>query len=408
MKQNIITRIIIAAIVLSVVGVLVYHYSNNDNKQESDEESSVVNIASLQAYTGPIESLIGDIHNGTVLAVAEANASGEYKNGHINVLQGDSKCDADAAIVEAERLINDGVIALVGPNCSGATVAVINNVTTPNGIVNISPSATSPALSSIEDNGFFFRTAPSDSRQGQLLAEIAIAKGINDVAVTYVNNDYGKGLSEAFISSYEALGGTVTVNAAHEDGKADYAADVASISAGGSSILAVFGYVDGGALSLTTASIDVGAFDSYIFSDGMITPGNTALGGLEGLNGSWGTTPGGSDSVANWEDVAQAAGNSVGPYSGEAYDAMALIILASQNSVNREDIRDAIQDIVNAPGTKIQAGEIGLGLSLISEGKDIDYVGATDVEMNDVGEVKGSFVEYKVANDSWNLVKTHK
>lgn len=367
-----------------------------------------VSIGSLQGYTGPLESLIGDIHDGTVLAASEANASGQYAHGTISVPEGDSKCiDADAAIAEAERLINDGVIGLVGPNCSGVTTAVINNVTAANGVVNISPSATSPALSTIEDNGFFFRTAPSDARQGQVLADIAMGRGITSVAVTYTNNDYGKGLADAFVGAYEALGGTVTVNSGHEEGKADYSADVASLSAGGSSVLAVFGYADGGALSLTTASVDTGAFDSYIFADGMIGSG-PALGGLDGLDGSWGTAPGGSNAAASWASVTAAAGITPGPYSGEAYDAMALIILASQGSTDRGDIQAAVMGVGNAPGVSISAGQIGEGLALLAAGFDIDYDGATGVEFNDVGEVKGSFLEYDVVGTAWSSIKTHK
>ena len=367
-----------------------------------------VSIGSLQGYTGPLESLIGDIHDGTVLAASEANASGQYAHGTISVPEGDSKCiDADAAIAEAERLINDGVIGLVGPNCSGVTTAVINNVTAANGVVNISPSATSPALSTIEDNGFFFRTAPSDARQGQVLANIAMDRGITSVAVTYTNNDYGKGLADAFVGAYEALGGTVTVNSGHEEGKADYSADVASLSAGGSSVLAVFGYADGGALSLTTASVDTGAFDSYIFADGMIGSG-PALGGLDGLDGSWGTAPGGSNAAASWASVTAAAGITPGPYSGEAYDAMALIILASQGSTDRGDIQAAVMGVGNAPGVSISAGQIGEGLALLAAGFDIDYDGATGVEFNDVGEVKGSFLEYDVVGTAWSSIKTHK
>jgi branched-chain amino acid transport system substrate-binding protein len=370
-----------------------------------------VSIGSLQGYTGPLESLIGDIHDGTMLAASEANASGAYIHGAINVPQGDSKCiDADAAISEAERLINDeSVIGLVGPNCSGVTTAVINNVTAPLGVVNISPSATSPALSTIEDNGFFFRTAPSDARQGQVLAAIAMGRGITSVAVTYTNNDYGKGLADAFIGAYEALGGTVTVNSGHEEGKADYAADVATLSAGGSSVLAVFGYANGGALSLTTASVDTGAFDSYIFADGMIGSG-PALDGLAGLDGSWGTAPGGSDAAAAWAKVTAAAGITPGPYSGEAYDAMALIILASQAaaSTDRVAIQAAVMSVGNAPGVEVYAGEIGKGLKALTSGAQINYVGATGVEFNDVGEVKGSFLEYDVVGTAWSSIKTHK
>ena len=90
-----------------------------------------------------------------------------------------------------------------------------------------------------EDGGWFFRTSPSDARQGQVLADIAISRGQTDMAVTYTNNDYGKGLADAFASAYEAVGGTITVMSGHEDDKADYSADVAALSAGGSTTLAV-------------------------------------------------------------------------------------------------------------------------------------------------------------------------
>ena len=51
----------------------------------------------------------------------------------------------------------------------------------------ISPSATSPDLSAIADNNSFFRTAISDSRQAQLLAEITIDRGIDEVIIAYTD-----------------------------------------------------------------------------------------------------------------------------------------------------------------------------------------------------------------------------
>ncbi len=84
---------------------------------------------------------------------------------------------------------DDNVMAIMGPNCSGNTGAVISNVLVPNGVVAISPSATSPALTTLEDGGWFFRTAPSDARQGPVLADIAISRGQTDMAVTHSNSD---------------------------------------------------------------------------------------------------------------------------------------------------------------------------------------------------------------------------
>jgi len=187
-------------------------------------------------FTGPLESLAPAMAGGAELAMGEVNAAGGILDGKMfEAVQGDSTCiDASAATSVAERLVtSDGVAGIVGAMCSGATGAILANVAVPNGIVMVSPSATSPGLTTAEDNGLFFRTAPSDARQGVIISEILAENGITNVAVSYTNNDYGKGLADAFESAFEAAGGTVTINAAHEDNKADYSAEVGALAAAG-------------------------------------------------------------------------------------------------------------------------------------------------------------------------------
>ena len=143
-------------------------------------------------------------------------------------MRGDSTCiDAAAATATVERLITaEGVKGIVGGMCSGETTASLQNAAMPHGMVMISPSATSPALSTLPDNGLFFRTSPSDARQGEVMTDEILEHGIKSVALPYTNNDYGKGLADSFAAAYEAKGGKVTINAAHDDGKADYSAEV--------------------------------------------------------------------------------------------------------------------------------------------------------------------------------------
>ncbi len=372
--------------------------------------ASAVNVGELQGFTGPLESMIGPMSGGANLAVTEANASGNYLQGTITVVQGDSVCiDAAVAIAEATRLINDeSVMAIMGPNCSGNTGAVITNVLVPNGVVAISPSATSPALTTLEDGGWFFRTAPSDARQGPVLANIAISRGQTDMAVTYSNSDYGKGLADSFVTAYEAAGGTVTVMAGHEDDKADYSADVAALSAGGSSTLAVLGYADTGGRGIIAASEDTGAFTDYVFGDGMIsevTSGAVA-------DGSWGTLPSPDAALgANWKAVAEAGGvDGSGVFSAESYDAMALIILASQaaRSTDRAAIQAEVMNVANAPGNTCSAGDLGTCLKWISGGLPVDYVGATGVELDAGGTANGSYAEREVIGGVFTDVKIHK
>ena len=375
--------------------------------------ADTINIGVLQGFTGPIESLTPPMAAAAELAIQEASDSGVFLGGKkIKAIRGDSTCiDAAAATAAAERLVTvENVVAIVGPSCSGASSAVVSKVSAPNGITTISSSATSAALSEIKDNGYFFRTAPSDARQGQVLAKITIGKGIKKVAITYTNNDYGKGLSESFGTAYKKLGGKVLMTAAHEDGKADYSAEVGALSASGANDLVVFGFIDQGGKGIIQASLDSGAFDSFIFADGMIGSALTKDLGKD-LKGSYGTMPGGESATKKkWEGIAKSAGIATdGPFRGASYDAAALIILAAQagNSVDKTSIQKHVMGVANAPGEKIFAGELKKALQILAKGGEIDYVGATDIEFSEIGEVFGSYQEMEIINGEFVSVKVH-
>ena len=370
---------------------------------------ATVNIGELQGFTGPIESMAPAMSSGANLAVTEVNASGKYLYGTIALIVGDSTCiDAAVAVAEAERMVNDeNVIAIMGPSCSGTTESVALNVSMTNGVVNISPSATSPALTALDDGGWMFRTAGSDSRQAAALVAASLRRGITDMAVTHTNSDYGVGLAESFATQYLAAGGTISIMAAHEDDKADYSADVAALSAGGSTTLAVFGYADSGGKGILTASEDTGAFSDYVFADGMMSA--TTSGAVP--DGSWGTKPAPSaDLLAGWLAAATAADfDGSGVFSAEAYDAMALIILASQASggTDRAALKAQVMNVANAPGTACNVGELGDCLKMISGGMPVDYVGATGVEFTAVGEAKGSYSEEEIIGGAFTSVGMH-
>ena len=374
-----------------------------------------IKIGILLGFTGPIESLTPDMASGAELAMQEATDSGLVLGGSSVIpVRADSTCtDSAAATSAAERLItSDGVVAIMGADCSGVTTAVTNNVAVPNGVVSISPSATSPALSSIDDKDYFFRTAPSDARQGEVLAKVVKGRDINELAITYVNNDYGKGLSDSFTKAYESLGGKVTINAAHEDGKADYAAEVGALAATGSEHLAVFGYVDQGGKGIIQASLDTDAFSKFVLADGMIGDSLTGTFGSL-LDGSIGTVAGSdSEGATTFVEFAKASGiaKPSGPYVPESYDAAALIILAMQaaSSDNRAAIQSKVMSVANAPGIKISSGELAKGLQILQDGGEVNYEGATNVKFTDVGESTGSFKELVVKGGKFETVQIHR
>ncbi len=356
-----------------------------------------VKIGVILGFTGPIESLTPHMGAGAELAMAEVSESGKLLDGvSVTAVRADSTCiDAGAATAAAERLVTaEGVKGIMGADCSGVTGAILSNVALANGMVMISPSATSPGLSTAEDNGLFFRTAPSDARQGVVMTDVLIEQGINEVAVTYTNNDYGKGLADAFAAAFEAAGGTITINAAHEDGKADYSAEVGALAAAGGDRLVVAGYVDQGGSGIVRAALDSGAFDTFHFPDGMVGEALETNFGSE-IDGSTGQHPGtDSPGAAAFEDMADGFDGS-SPFAKESYDAAALIMLAMQaaGSVEPGDYKDHVMDVANAPGEKIFPGELAKALEIIADGGDVDYVGASAVELIGPGESAGNYRE---------------
>ncbi len=369
-----------------------------------------IRLGVLFGFTGPIESIAPGMAAGAELAMKEATDSGKLLGGSSVVsLRGDTTCvDAAAATAAAERLVTtDRVNAIIGGDCSGVTGAILSNVAVPNGIVMVSPSATSPALSTAEDNGLFFRTAPSDARQGEVVRDILKEKGIGSIAISYTNNDYGKGLAESIQRNFEAAGGTVTISAAHEDGKADYSAEVGALASAGGDVLVVAGYVDQGGSGVVRAAIDTGAFSTFYFPDGMVGQKLNENFGAE-LNGSYGAYPGtDSQGAAMFKDLAGAAGiDGTSAFAPESYDAAALILLAmaAAGSSNSADFSGKIMDLANAPGEKVYPGELAKALDLIAAGTDIDYEGASAVELVGPGESKGNYQEILFADGVYSTV----
>ena len=131
----------------------------------------------------------------------------------------------------------------------------------------------------------------------------------------------------------------------------------------------------------------------------MVAPALVANHGAD-LNGSLGANPGtDSPGAATFADMAKAAGFTSGPFSPESYDAAALIMLAMQaaGSSDSGKLKAKVMDVANAPG-KIYPGELAKALDIIAKGGDVDYVGASAVELIGSGESAGNYRQVKYEN----------
>ena len=372
-----------------------------------------IKLGVVIGFTGPIESLTGSMAAAAEMAMAEVTASGKLLGGStVTSVRADSTCgDSAAGTAATERVVTaDKVNGIVGGDCSGVTGAMLQNVARPNGIVMVSPSATSPALSTAEDDGLFFRTAPSDAREGEVMADILMEHGVKSIALTYTNNDYGKGLAEAIATSFTAKGGVVTINASHEDGKADYSAEVAALAAAGGDLLVVAGYLDQGGKGIIQNALDTGAFTKFGLPGGMVGD-NLPLAIGAALDGSYGqVAQSDSAGAAIMTDMGKAAAtpfDATSPYTMESYDAAALMMLAMQaaGSSDPKVYKEKIMDVANGPGEKILPGELAKGLELLAAGTDIDYDGASGVELIGPGESAGRYREFEVKGGKYETIK---
>ncbi|QEM83577.1 ABC transporter substrate-binding protein [Halomonas binhaiensis] len=369
-----------------------------------------VKIGFLGGFTGGIETLTPPIFDGAELAITHVNAQGGLLDGQDIVMPtGDTTCgDASAASNAADRMVNtEQVTAIVGALCTGATVAAANNVAIPAGVTMVSPASTAPAVTTLDDNDLVFRTVPSDAYQGEVLAKLLLEKGIDEVAVTYVNNDYGRGLAGAFKEGFEAGGGSVLENLAHEDNRADYRSELGVLSATGAPVLVVLAYADTSGQTVLRQAYESGTFTQYVGGDGMVGDSLVDALGADVLEGMIATRPGspelpGTELFRELADEAEIDPSAV--FAAQAYDAAFLLALAIEKngSADREGVSAALREVASPPGEVILPGEWEKAKQLIADGQDINYEGAGGTQdFDESGDVPGVVQEMAVEDGAF-------
>jgi len=365
---------------------------------EGAGEMTALRIGYLADFSGALAEFGPAIQTGVELAVKHINDAGGVHGLPIEIVIGDDQTDPTAATEEARRLIEvEGVSAIVGPLASGVAIAVAESVAVPAGVVVISPSATSPGLTTVNDDGFLFRSTTSDAAQGVVLAQLATDEGIDNVGVVYLNGAYGQGLADAFEA---AFGGTVT-SASFEDGQASYLAELQAAAAGGAETLVAIGYPAQAQVFIREA-LENEVFSNFLFVDGTKSQELIDTLGAEALEGFKGTAPTGgpeTDAFAAWQAAYEAEYGSVPelPFIREAYDAVIAIALAAEAAGSNDGaaIRDQLVN-VGAPGGDVYlpgAEGVAAALAAVAAGDDIDYEGAaTTLNWNEDGDVTTGYI----------------
>jgi len=357
-------------------------------------------IGALMSYTGDLGTFGQPIFQGVELAVSEINASGGVNGQDIELITGDDGTVPAQAVTEAQRMVNiENVSAIIGALCSTCAIQVAETVTGPGKILQITPSGSSPAVTDAIDSDYLFRTTISDAAQGIVLSQLAQDEGLTSVCTLYVNNAYGKGLSNAFAAAFTASGGTVTAEVPNEPNQATYVSELGQCA--GADALAAIAYPTSAQTFLREA-VEGNMFENYLFVDGTKEPAMFTALGYASFDAQRGTAPSALP-TASATTFAGAYAAKYGelppkPFIKEAYDATYLIALAAEQADSNEGeaIHDALRDVSNAPGTEINPGPAGwkAALAAIEAGQEINYEGAGQLEMDDNGDPLVGAVEW--------------
>ncbi len=380
-------------ILLSVIYISIFiSKSHAENHNE-------VKVGILLGFSGVVESLTPSMADSAELAFNEiSNDVDLSKKIKFKIQRADTSCsDKNLAKESATKLIGEGVTAIIGAACPDLTMEIAKNILIPKKILMISPADASNELIKLKDNGYVFRTTPPKIRGGQILADITSDRGIKKVAISYSDNkDYEK-FAKIYSKALNKNNIKTTIMISHNKNINDYSKHISALTAAGGDALAIISDIDLGGDQIIGSVLDTGMFRSFILPDNMIDPKTIDKFKDKNLKQSFGYVQGlsnlGSEKFMN---LAQNSGiDSSSPYTAESYDAAAIIILSNFAKFYSEEnsISKNIYSIANKPGIKIFPGDLKKAINILSEGKKINYEGATGVEFDKIGDTFGSFVE---------------
>ena len=349
-----------------------------DSTEQPD--TTPLKLGLLLNFTGSPEAS-ADRQRAFDLAIRHVNEGGGVLGMPVQGVVADATGDPSVAVEVARRLVEvEGVHGIVGPNASSAALPVAQSISGALGLPTISPSATSPQITGVQDNGYFFRTALSDAAQGPVLARVTWQRGFTNVGLVYQDDAYGRGLADAF---QEAWGGTLQAVSIDVD-QTGYLPELTRSASAGAEALVVIAF-ESHALAIVREALDKGIYGQFVFGDAskrvnlVKEIGGEKLGGMYGTAGA--SAPDNSATADGESAFIEAYGElPVLAYVKETYDATVALALAAQaaGSLDGASIRDHLRAVAGPPGQSVLGTPTGVanGLALLAQAREIDFDGA--------------------------------
>ena len=356
------------------------------------EGDGTLTVGSLLPSTGDLAFLGPPEFAGVDLAVEDINAAGGVLGQDVEEIDADSGDGTpDIAGAEVDKLLSDKADVIVGAAASGVSITVIDKITGA-GVVHFSPANTAAGFDDPETdpNNLYFRTAPSDFLQGEILANLVLDDGFDNVAVMGRQDFYGEGLSERVAEVLEEKGATVSENVLYAADAQNYTAEVAQVAASKPEALVLVSFDETAKIIPQLIAKNIGPEDIQLyFVDGNLSNELYVDGGYD-LTGVKGTAPTSATPDKDFEARLKAAPAMKGDtllYGPESYDAVIISALAAVAAGS--DSGEAVgSEIVNVTRDGTECTTFEECAQLLEDGEDIDYAGPSGpADMTDSGSL---------------------
>lgn len=305
----------------------------------------------------------------------------------VELVTEDGASDDQGGVQAARKLIADGATCISGDYASTATVSVARSVTVPGGVMLISPASTADALSDLEDDGLFARTAPPDGLQGKALAD-RMEQELNGLQGKTINigarNDlYGTGFADSLEAELEKRGATVAEKVIYDPEQPSYNSEASQLTSGNPDNFVIIDFPETFAkLGPALARTGNWSPEQTFITDGLSSTDLTELLGAEETEGMLGTAPGafsGNAPDAFDKLYKEAPGPARNLFDAPTFDDVILCYLAAvaAGSSEGEEIAAAIVDVTGPGGAKYTFEQLPQAIEALQEGKDIDYEGVS-------------------------------
>ncbi|WP_191965905.1 MULTISPECIES: ABC transporter substrate-binding protein [Haloferax] len=370
------------------------------------------------SYTiGMVDSLTGSLApygerntRGRELALEAVNEVGIGDDGvSLNISVEDDESTNQGGVNGAQKLVNqDGVPLLIGSVGSGVSIAIHDSVTNDAGVVQISQNSTSPELTTRPE---LLRMSPSGAAKGTALANLVYDDGHENVAVTWINNDYGTGLSDVFAETFESeLGGTVSYNEPHDQGQSSYSGILTEMASTDATAWVFLTYANEYTV-MVNEGFDQGyntAVDYYgaesTVADSIIE--NTPEGSMDGMKGITESAPQDQENYQNFVSAFESAYDATPTvWSAYAYDAVTVAALAIEaaDEFSGDALASVVRDVTRPEGEEVFNFEEAA--AILKDGgspSDINYQGVSGpVDLDENGDPPGFYQIYSVENHEY-------